>query len=705
MSTQRPVHVGVRLAPGPLAVRLGLTFLLASCLTGLVGAGAALASTGAPRPADVLAPAEQSSVPTPKGLTGEVYGFLPYWEIGSGTDAYLRYDLLTTVALFAVYYDASGNLNTATLLGSGRAALIATIVQHAHAAGVRVDLTLRPSSDTANGNQAFFANATAQATTITNMAAQVKALDLDGANIDIESLYNANFAGYGAFGAALRAALVKNDAAARVTVSTNANVSGSGMADQAILHGVDRAFLMGYNYRSSGSSPVGSISPLVSSVGGLSLTWSIGQYDKAGVPRNRILLGLPYYGLTWPTGSGALHAVSKGAGTAWFPTDSLPPPAGTTIQHDNVEHAAWFAVQNPTSKAWSETYFDDETTLRAKYGLAAQDGLAGVGMWALGYDEGQPGYWEAIAATFGVLRLGGTDRYGTAVDVSANLLQPGAGSMVVADGLAFPDALSGSAAAGHLGGSLLLTQPTSLPAAAAAELTRVGPSTVLVLGGTGSVSDGVMSAIHARLPAATVTRVAGVDRYDTAAKLSKAIYPGGAPIAFVASGTGFADGLAGGAEAGRLGAPLLLTDPHKLSAQTHDELVRLAPTTIYVLGGTASVSASVATAIGAAVPGAAVTRLAGADRYGTAIAISGLSAPGAPVVYLASGTNFPDGLSGSAAAAALGGPLLLTPPGGLTAAIGAELTRLKPRRVVVLGGTSAISNTVVNQVRAYLALP
>ena len=67
-------------------------------------------------------------------------------------------------------------------------------------------------------------------------------------------------------------------------------------------------------------------------------------------------------------------------------------------------------------------------------GMAVADGLAGVGMWALGYDAGQPGYWEAIASTFGVLRLAGVDRYGTAVAVSANLLQPGVGTMIVANG-------------------------------------------------------------------------------------------------------------------------------------------------------------------------------------------------------------------------------------------------------------------------------
>ena len=709
MSDQRPRQPGVRAVRPRSSGRPRLTFrlaavaLLGASVLALGGPGATLAAAShAAAPAPTV---EQASAPMPKGLTGEVYGFLPYWEIDSGTDAYLRYDLITTIALFAVYYDASGNLNTSTLLGSGRAALISTIVQHAHAQGVRVDLTLRPSTDTANANQAFFANAPAQAAAIAHMAAQVASLGLDGANIDIESLFNSDFAAYGAFGAALRAALVKAHTSARVTVSTNANVSGSGMAAQAISHGVDRAFLMGYNYRGSTSSPVGSISPLVSSVGGLSLSWSIGQYDKLDVPRNRIILGLPYYGMTWPTTSGVLHATRSGTGVAFFPTDSLPPPAGTTINYDAVERSAWYATQDPTTKAWSETYFDDETSLRAKYGLAVNDGLAGVGMWALGYDRGQPGYWEAIASTFGVLRLAGADRYGTAVAVSANLLQPGAGTMIVANGLGFADALGGTAAAGHLGGSLLLTTPTALPASVSLELSRVGPSNVIVLGGKSVVSDAVLDAIKARLPDATVIRIGGADRYATAADLSQAVYPGGASTVFIASGAAYPDGLAGGAEAARLGAPLLLSDSRSLSPATLTELKRLAPTTVYLLGSTASLSSAVATAVSAAVPLATVARLGGADRYATSVAISGLQGPGVPVVYVAAGTNFPDGLSGSAAAGELGGPLLLTAPGALPVSVATELARLKPRRVVVLGGTSAVSNTVVLQLRGYLALP
>ena len=82
----------------------------------------------------------------------------------------------------------------------------------------------------------------------------------------------------------------------------------------------------------------------------------------------------------------------------------------------------------------------------------------------------------------------------------------------------------------------------------------------------------------------------------------------------------------------------------------------------------------------------AVTRIEGADRYGTSVALSQASfQPGVPVVYVATGANYPDALSGAAAAAQDKGPLLLVRPTSLPPGLAEELTRLAPGRIVVQG--------------------
>ncbi|MCY7324565.1 MAG: cell wall-binding repeat-containing protein [Microbacteriaceae bacterium] len=87
-------------------------------------------------------------------------------------------------------------------------------------------------------------------------------------------------------------------------------------------------------------------------------------------------------------------------------------------------------------------------------------------------------------------------------------------------------------------------------------------------------------------------------------------------------------------------------------------------------------------------------RLQGSDRYATSVSVAGQYAPGVPVVYIASGENFPDALSAAPAAAVQGGPLLLSHPTVLMENVRAEIIRLAPRLIVVAGGPATVSPEV-----------
>lgn len=98
------------------------------------------------------------------------------------------------------------------------------------------------------------------------------------------------------------------------------------------------------------------------------------------------------------------------------------------------------------------------------------------------------------------------------------------------------------------------------------------------------------------------------------------------------------------------------------------------------------------------VPGLTFSRISGTDRYSTAVEASKAafsdSAAGAPVVWIASGENFPDALSAGPAAANQNGPLLLTRSGELPAATLTEIQRLHPARIVLVGGTTSVTTSV-----------
>jgi putative cell wall-binding protein len=189
-----------------------------------------------------------------------------------------------------------------------------------------------------------------------------------------------------------------------------------------------------------------------------------------------------------------------------------------------------------------------------------------------------------------VSRLAGNDRYATAVAISKASFAAGIETVFVATGRSFPDALAGAAVAGALGSPILLVTATSLPSVVRTELARLNPQEIVILGGTGAVSNAVAQAMT---DYGTVYRVSGADRYATAAQLSAAAYPSGAPSAYVATGLAFPDALAGAAVAGWVGAPILLVAPTFVPASVSAEVQRLGPGKVVILGGTGAVSESV----------------------------------------------------------------------------------------------------------------
>lgn len=192
-------------------------------------------------------------------------------------------------------------------------------------------------------------------------------------------------------------------------------------------------------------------------------------------------------------------------------------------------------------------------------------------------------------------------------------------------------------------------------------------------------------------------RVFGADRYATSVAASRQAFPDGSEVAFVATGTDFADALASGPAAASAEGPVLLVRPDAVPATVTAELRRLDPVTVYVLGGTSAVSQAVEDVLAAEWD---VVRISGADRYSTAVAVADRFWDSARTVFLAVGSEFADALTGGSAAARGGAPVLLTGSDALPTATAAQLVVLDPDRVVVLGGTSAISDGVAQAIAA-----
>jgi spore germination protein YaaH len=363
---------------------------------------ATMARTLAPAPA---AAATVVPAAATHHLSAEVVGYLPYWEMNAATFADVDLTKVSSIVLFSVGWDAAGHLvSDAPGYRAINASATTAFVAAAHAAGVRVLVSF--TSFGLTKNTSFFSNPTAQLTLISEAAAFVAARGLDGADLDVELISGAQFPAYAATAGALRTGLRATNPTALLTVATNANVSGAKMAAQAIAAGADRAFLMGYAYRTAGSAP-GVIDPLSRTGTSLSLNASLNLYVQYGAPLNRVILGLPLYGRSWPTVDATIGSIRRtditvGDGDAFFFQDlaTLHQPA-TFVAQDYVPiEEGTRLVQNVAGVFW-QSFYDSQANLETKMRVVLQRQLAGAGLWALGYSTGRPEYWTAIGNVFG----------------------------------------------------------------------------------------------------------------------------------------------------------------------------------------------------------------------------------------------------------------------------------------------------------------
>jgi spore germination protein YaaH len=338
-----------------------------------------------------------AKTPIPIPIPGhEVYGFVPYWEMDSGIAAHLAETDLTTLALFSVTHKKNGDLAPGER-GYRKidGALGRQLIREAHDRGIRVELVY--TSFGTGKNDAFFRSADAQQRAIAGLVAMAADLGVDGINVDVELLAPEHVAAYGLFVGLLRTALVAVDGDAQVSVATQANVSGTAMAVAAAAAGADRIFMMGYDYHWSGSEP-GASAPLDRRDGSQKdLAWSLDLYRDAGVPAERTILGLPLYGMSWPVVGPELGAARNGRGSVWVPGDNLGTLRDRTLVPvlDPLEMVEHLAV--PDGEGWRAIYFDSPTSLTPKLALADARGLAGAGLWAVGYERGLIDYTRLIA--------------------------------------------------------------------------------------------------------------------------------------------------------------------------------------------------------------------------------------------------------------------------------------------------------------------
>ncbi|GAA3897716.1 cell wall-binding repeat-containing protein [Microbacterium invictum] len=377
-----------------------------------------------------------------------------------------------------------------------------------------------------------------------------------------------------------------------------------------------------------------------------------------------------------------------------------PTVSGTAVagQILTAKTGTWWPKPSSFAYQWKRDGQAIKGATSATYRVTNDDAGRKVTLTATAKITGQGSVAKTSAAVtatgYTSTRVAGADRYETAVQVSKAAYPTGAKTVYLATGADFADALAVAPLAATKDASLLLAQLSQLPASTSAELKRLAPAKVVLVGGTGVLDSKMADRLKSLLGSSlAVERLAGADRYETARKVAAAY--GTATTVYLATGFQYADALGAAAVAGANGSPVVLVQgtSSTLDTATLSLLGSLKATKAVIVGGEGAVSKGIASQLSGRK--LSVTRYGGLDRYATNASLNSAAfSGGVKSVVVATGTDFPDALAGSVLAAGSGSPLIVSSSTCASPQLADFLLKAKSTSVTLVGGTGVLGPQV-----------
>ncbi|WP_097027864.1 cell wall-binding repeat-containing protein [Clostridium peptidivorans] len=299
----------------------------------------------------------------------------------------------------------------------------------------------------------------------------------------------------------------------------------------------------------------------------------------------------------------------------------------------------------------------------------------------------------ATQPTKTAIRVQGLDRFKTSRAIAEKIGFGELENVVITSGFGFADGLSASTFAKKLNAPLLLAGDLKSSSEAIAYISSKLKSegNVYIIGGEGVVSKDTENALTAK--GYKVTRIFGKGRIETNnAIINELDVAEGTPV-FISNALGYADALSASGVAAIKDYPMLLTNADKLPDLIKNQLTKIKPSKVYVVGGEAVVKPAVVNEIKAILPSVEIVRLGGSTRYETSMSIFKEFNLDTKNIVLASGKGFADALSGSQLAVKLNAPMVLADEANLYKQQ-LEFDKKELENYYLLGGTGSLSNNV-----------
>jgi putative cell wall-binding protein len=260
----------------------------------------------------------------------------------------------------------------------------------------------------------------------------------------------------------------------------------------------------------------------------------------------------------------------------------------------------------------------------------------------------------AASPDFQFDRIAGSNRYATSAATAKQFGNADTAILASGENGHYADALTASYLSGLKGAPVLLTKKGKTPEAVADQLKASEVKNIVIVGGTGAVSQAQQDALTQ--DGYNVTRIAGSNRYATAADIIDEGDEAQGDTALLATGLDFADALGAGSLSFAEGLPMGITKTDDMPDNVLHELDKAGVTHIVIVGGEAAVGKDVVTELENA--GMTTERLKGTDRAATSVALANYEVTNYGADFSRTEANVASGAQASGGADALGGAVL-----------------------------------------------
>jgi spore germination protein len=348
-----------------------------------------------------------------------VYGYLPYWTLNKKD--FIQYNRLTDIAFFGLHIDSDGTFRTVNEEGQtlpGYAAWreneqLDAVIKESKRNGVRVALTVISHNDPISDE--FLNCRSCWDTLLVNIKKQLDHRKIRDVNFNFEYVEytEENQAElYAEFIELMNTELDKAYGESFVVVPTfadsllNPRVTSN---IETLAKVSDGLFIMAYDFHRPNSDNAGPVAPIDGK--GIHAEYDIRTMLEdylAVAPPNKITMGVPYYGYNWVVEDSTEYAKRiEGNDDIGFSQSQTYEDVMETvlevnpyISWDELGQTPFFTYVSPETGQTREVYYEDKDSLEVKYDLINENRLAGVGIWAIGYDGGYMELWNLLYEKF-----------------------------------------------------------------------------------------------------------------------------------------------------------------------------------------------------------------------------------------------------------------------------------------------------------------